>query len=155
MSPTEQTRMSSVKAEYSNMYSESNHHALCREEKHSKDSEDADKLSHIQKAYTSILSELGEDVNREGLLRTPLRAAKAMQFLTKGYRENIQGEDYVYLYPCSFHVNLLSILLLKTFWQRLVYWCHFWFQKLKAHQWPQKRSYMYTCDNMYVCRKWD
>uniref|UniRef100_A0A3Q3W1D3 GTP cyclohydrolase 1 n=1 Tax=Mola mola TaxID=94237 RepID=A0A3Q3W1D3_MOLML len=58
--------------------------------KHSKDSEDADKLSHIQKAYTSILSELGEDVNREGLLRTPLRAAKAMQFLTKGYKENIK-----------------------------------------------------------------
>lgn len=85
--------MSSIVAEYSNMYSKSNHHDLCREEKHSKDSEDADKLSHIQKAYTSILSELGEDVNREGLPRTPLRAAKAMQFLTKGYKENIKGED--------------------------------------------------------------
>ncbi|CAL8255362.1 unnamed protein product [Lota lota] len=45
------------------------------------------KLSTIERAYSTILTELGEDVEREGLLRTPLRAAKAMQFLTKGYKE--------------------------------------------------------------------
>lgn len=50
-----------------------------------------DKLSHIEDAYSTILRELGEDVGREGLLRTPLRAAKAMQFLTKGYKETPQG----------------------------------------------------------------
>ncbi|XP_049443834.1 GTP cyclohydrolase 1-like [Epinephelus fuscoguttatus] len=65
------------------------HNGLGREE-NSKNSEDVDKLSHIKKAYTIILSELGEDINREGLLRTPLRAAKAMQFLTKGYKETPQ-----------------------------------------------------------------
>ncbi|KAK7888679.1 hypothetical protein WMY93_024239 [Mugilogobius chulae] len=46
--------------------------------------------SCIEEAYSSILKELGEDVERDGLLKTPLRAAKAMQFLTKGYKENVQ-----------------------------------------------------------------
>ncbi|XP_026171610.1 GTP cyclohydrolase 2 [Mastacembelus armatus] len=46
-------------------------------------------LPALEAAYTSILRELGEDTDRQGLLRTPLRAAKAMQFLTKGYQETI------------------------------------------------------------------
>ena len=40
--------------------------------------------------YTEILSELGEDTNREGLLDTPARAAKAMQFLTDGYSKSVE-----------------------------------------------------------------
>ncbi len=35
--------------------------------------------------YKGVLSLLGEDVEREGLEKTPLRVAKAMQFLTQGY----------------------------------------------------------------------
>lgn len=43
----------------------------------------------IEKNYREILVEIGEDINRGGLLDTPKRAAKAMEFLTQGYNQNI------------------------------------------------------------------
>lgn len=39
----------------------------------------------IQANYADILDSIGEDKNRDGLLKTPERASKAMQFLTHGY----------------------------------------------------------------------
>ncbi len=39
----------------------------------------------IQDKYRDVINEIGEDVTREGLVKTPERAAKAMQFLTSGY----------------------------------------------------------------------
>ena len=39
-------------------------------------------------AYRSIIQQLGEDPDREGLIKTPERAAKAMQFLMQGYDQN-------------------------------------------------------------------
>jgi len=44
-----------------------------------------DGLEELQSHYKSILGLLGEDVNREGLLKTPERVAKAMHVLTRGY----------------------------------------------------------------------
>ena len=44
----------------------------------------------LKKAYTDILTSVGEDVTRDGLQDTPQRAAKAMQFLTQGYDQTLE-----------------------------------------------------------------
>jgi len=48
-----------------------------------------EKLEAIATAYTSILSNIGEDTERSGVLKTPMRAAKAMAFFTQGYEQNL------------------------------------------------------------------
>ena len=45
-------------------------------------------IDSISDMYKNILSDVGEDSNREGLVKTPVRAAKAMQYLTHGYDLN-------------------------------------------------------------------
>ncbi|MCV6628983.1 MAG: GTP cyclohydrolase I FolE [Flavobacteriaceae bacterium] len=42
----------------------------------------------IKASYSNILEDLGEDIDREGLKKTPERASKAMQFLTQGYHQD-------------------------------------------------------------------
>jgi GTP cyclohydrolase I len=47
-------------------------------------------LEELESHYKSILQLLGEDPNRDGLIKTPERVAKAMQVLTRGYTQNPQ-----------------------------------------------------------------
>src|SRR5436190_9044020 len=47
--------------------------------------------SKIEGLVRQLLIELGEDANREGLLNTPRRVAKAFSFLTHGYRDDLQA----------------------------------------------------------------
>jgi len=46
---------------------------------------DEEKIESLSKHYKNVITDLGEDVTREGLEKTPERVAKAMQFLTHGY----------------------------------------------------------------------
>ena len=49
---------------------------------------DADRIEKLAYHYREILSLLGEDPEREGLIKTPERVAKAMSFVTKGYAQD-------------------------------------------------------------------
>ena len=44
-----------------------------------------------EEAFKTILSWMGEDPNREGLLKTPTRVAKSWEFLSKGYDEDLDA----------------------------------------------------------------
>ena len=46
-------------------------------------------LDAVASSYRGILQNLGEDPTREGLVNTPMRAAKAIMFFTKGYEETV------------------------------------------------------------------
>jgi GTP cyclohydrolase I len=47
-------------------------------------------MDSLTTAYRTILESIGEDVTRDGLLDTPERAAKALQFLTQGYQQTLE-----------------------------------------------------------------
>ena len=50
-----------------------------------------DAVRDMADAYRMIITSVGEDPARQGLLRTPERAAKAFLYFTKGYDEKIKG----------------------------------------------------------------
>ena len=44
----------------------------------------------MEEHWKAIIKAIGEDPDREGLVKTPERAAKAFEFLTQGYRQNVE-----------------------------------------------------------------
>lgn len=70
---------------------------------------DPEVTNKIASVYTEILKDLGEDNKREGLLRTPERVAKSLQFLTKGY----QQDPKAILEKALFHEPYSEMVLVK------------------------------------------
>lgn len=63
----------------------------------------------MQALYAKVLHEIGEDPNREGLLKTPERVAKALQFLTNGYQLN---PDQI-IESAIFHEDYSEMVIVK------------------------------------------
>ena len=69
----------------------------------------AARVASLEQSFTEILEAVGEDPSREGLLKTPGRAAKAFEFLTAGYRQTLG--DIVN--DAIFHSEASEIVLVK------------------------------------------
>lgn len=63
----------------------------------------------LKEKYKDIISLLGEDAAREGLIKTPERLAKAMQFCTKGYQANAVD----ILNSAKFHEDISEMVIVK------------------------------------------
>ena len=70
------------------------------------DQETTDELSRL---YKEVLVQLGEDPDREGLLKTPERVAKSLQFLTQGY----QADPAAILNSAKFKEEYKQMVLVK------------------------------------------
>lgn len=69
----------------------------------------AAKLASLERSFHELLEAIGEDPQREGLLRTPTRAAKAFEFLTNGYRQDLEA----IVNQAIFHSDASEIVLVK------------------------------------------
>ena len=65
--------------------------------------------NEITERFSGIISEIGEEVGREGLIKTPERAAKAMLFLTQGYKQDAA----VILKSAMFNVSYNEMVIVK------------------------------------------
>jgi GTP cyclohydrolase I len=61
------------------------------------------------KNYKEVLELLGEDAEREGLIKTPERLAKAMQYLTQGYQSDAQA----IINSAKFHEDVSEMIVVK------------------------------------------
>jgi GTP cyclohydrolase IA len=73
------------------------------------DQYDEDATAELFKNYKNTLSLLGEDPEREGLLKTPQRVAKAMQYMTQGY--NLDA--HAILNSAKFHEEVSEMIIVK------------------------------------------
>lgn len=63
----------------------------------------------MEKEITAIINQLGEDVSREGLVKTPKRAAEALRFLTSGYQQDL----YEIVNEAIYHSNNEEMVIVK------------------------------------------
>ncbi|MBN8781623.1 MAG: GTP cyclohydrolase I FolE [Sphingobacteriales bacterium SCN 48-20] len=63
----------------------------------------------LMTSYRDVLGALGEDPDREGLLKTPERLAKAMQFLTQGYHLDAKA----IINSAKFHEDVSQMVIVK------------------------------------------
>lgn len=70
---------------------------------------DEQTTSALVKNYKEAIGLLGEDAEREGLLKTPERVAKAMQYLTQGY----QLDAHAILNSAKFHEPVSEMIVVK------------------------------------------
>jgi GTP cyclohydrolase I len=77
---------------------------------HKQETYDAAATDTLKTAYTSIIGAVGEDPTRKGLLKTPERMAKAMQFITQGYSMNAAD----ILNSAKFHEDYNEMVLVKN-----------------------------------------
>ena len=68
------------------------------------------KTEEIADNYKNIINQVGEDINREGLEKTPIRCAKAIQFLTQGYTI----DPNKILKSALFHEDYSQMVLIKN-----------------------------------------
>jgi len=77
---------------------------------HKEEKYDEKTTDTLKETYGTILNQIGEDPNRDGLIKTPERAAKAMQFLTQGYDQ----DPVAILKGALFHENHRDMVLVKN-----------------------------------------
>jgi len=70
---------------------------------------DQDTTAALAQAYQKVLNALGENAQREGLLKTPERIAKAMQYMTQGYSLNAE----TILNSAKFHEPISEMIIVK------------------------------------------
>lgn len=73
------------------------------------DNYDAQATEELMVNYKNIIGLLGEDAEREGLIKTPERIAKAMQFITHGYKL----DAVAILNSAKFHENVSEMIIVK------------------------------------------
>lgn len=76
---------------------------------HRIDKYDQETTEALASSYNNIIHTLGEDSTREGLLKTPERIAKAMQYMTQGYQ--MSAKDI--LDSAKFHEDVSEMVIVK------------------------------------------